>query len=109
MIMQAYGDIILNDGLSKFGVASEASRDEIFIAKYKIVYIFSKSIEKYVPLLRKYGLEEKEKLVTAWETFSKQTPGICRSVNINGNDIYNVRDKLAEHGMYKGQIREEGT
>lgn len=109
MIMQAYGEIILNDGMSRFGIASEVSRDEIFIAKYKIVYIFSKSIDKYVPLMHKYGLEETDTLVTAWDTFSKQAPGICRRVNINGDDIYSIRDKLLNHGMYKGEIREEGT
>jgi hypothetical protein len=108
MIMQAYGEILFNDGMIKIGISSQVSREELFIAKYKIVFIYSKDKDKYVPLMEKYGLTETDPLVTAWDTFSAEHPGLCRRIKIKGKDGYYVRDKLIELGMYKGEIRVEG-
>jgi hypothetical protein len=104
LIMQAYGEILFCDGMSKFAVASHVSKDEIFIEKYKLVYIMSENSDKYIPLLNKYGIIEKETLDTVWKTFLPEYPGECRRIRIKGKDIYYVVKKLREQGMYTGKI-----
>jgi len=99
-ILNKYGEILFNDGMSQFGIASHKTRDELFIMKYKIVCLFSEDINQYLPLLDKYGIYETESLTTAWNTFSRKKPGECRSVEINNKTIYNVVEELTEFGLY---------
>jgi hypothetical protein len=104
MIMQAFGELLFNDGMSKFGIAAHVSGDEMFIDKYKIVSVFSKDLDKHVPLMSKYGIYETDSLITPWDTFSRENPGESRRIKVNGRDIYYVTEKLIEMGMYTGKI-----
>ena len=103
-IMKEHGDLLLNDGMVQFGIASHKSRDEIFIRKYKLVDIFSNDIKQYIPLMQKYDIVETEHLITVWNTFSKEHPGECSKVIINNQDIYDVVEMLKEKGMYQAKI-----
>ncbi len=103
-IMDQFGEILFQDGMSQFGVASHRSGDEIFIQKYKIVAIFSKDIAKYIPLMNQYGISETDHLITAWDTFSQEHPGSCSRVHIKDKDIRDVIKSLKEKGMYRAKI-----
>jgi hypothetical protein len=105
-IMASYGQLLLSDGLSQFAIASHKSHEEIFIQTYKVVSIYSETPEKYVGLLTKYGLHETNKLTTAWNTFSQDYPGECRSICMEGLDAYTVADILKKQGMYRAKIIE---
>lgn len=105
-IMASYGQLLLSDGISQFAIASHKSHEEIFIQKYKVVSIYSEMPEKYVGLLTKYGLHETDKLITAWNTFSQDYPGECRSICIEGLSAYTVADILKKQGMYRAKIIE---
>lgn len=106
MIMASYGQLLLSDGLSQFAIASHQSHEEIFVQEYKVVSIYSKMPEKYAALLTKYGLHKTDRLITAWDTFSQDYPGECRSVCIEGLDAYHVADVLKKQGMYRAKIVE---
>ena len=103
-ILQLYGDLLLNDGISQFGIASHSDGDEIFIRKYKIVNICSKDINQYVHLMKKHGISETKDLITAWDTFSRDYPGECSKVTINNQDIFDVVEILKKKGMYRAKI-----
>lgn len=103
-IMNSYGQLLLSDGMSQFAIASHQSKDEIFIQKYKVVSIYSKSIEKHAPLLEKYKLRKTDALITAWDTFTHDHPGECRRICIEGMDAYDVADILKTRGMYRAKI-----
>ncbi len=105
-IMSSYGQLLLSDGLSQFAIASHESHEEIFIQKYKVVSIYSRMPEKYVDLLTKYGLHETDKLITAWNTFSRDYPGEFRRICMEGIDAYTVADILKKQGMYRAKIIE---
>lgn len=107
-ILYDYGDIILNDGMSKFAVASIPSKDEIFIEKYKITYLYGRDLDKHTELMKKYSIRETESLVTAWDTFSPEHPGRCSRIDINGIDIYYVVNELKKLGMYRAKVIETG-
>lgn len=89
-ILQQYGDLILNDGFAQLAIASHTTHDEMFIQKYKLIDIYCSNPAVYFNLLKKYGLKQTDKLVTAWDTFFHETPGeVCR-VEINGINVFDV-------------------
>lgn len=105
-IIEKYGQILLEDGMSQFAVASHVNNEEIFIQKYKLTAFYSSSPRRFIPFLQRYGLTETDNLITVWNTFSQETPGECRRVSINGFDVYDVAEQLKKHGMYRAKIIE---
>lgn len=103
-IMNSYGELLLRDGSTQFAIASHQTKDEIFIQTYKVVSIYSKTPEKYIPLLKKYGLRKTRNLITAWDTFSREHPGDCYAMNIDGFSAFDVARILKEQGMYRAKI-----
>lgn len=105
-IIEKYGQILLEDGMSQFAVASHVNNEEIFIQKYKLTAFYSSSPRRFIPFLQRYGLTETDNLITLWNTFSQETPGECRRVSINGFDVYDVAEQLKKQGLYRAKIIE---
>ena len=105
-IMEKYGQILLEDGMSQFAVASHVNNEEMFIQKYKLTAFYSSSPRRFIPFLQRYGLTETDNLITVWNTFSQETPGECRRVSINGFDVYDVAEQLKKQGLYRAKIIE---
>lgn len=105
-IIEKYGQILLEDGMSQFAVASHVNNEEIFIQKYKLTAFYSSSPRRFNPFLQRYGLTETDNLITVWNTFSQETPGECRRVSINGFDVYDVAEQLKKQGLYRAKIIE---
>lgn len=105
-IIERYGQILLEDGMSQFAVASHVNNEEIFIQKYKLTAFYSSSPRRFIPFLQRYGLTETDNLITVWNTFSQETPGECRRVSINGFDVYDVAEQLKKQGLYRAKIIE---
>ena len=105
-IFQTYGNLLLNDGMSQFAIASHKTGDEIFIRKYKLVDFLGENRLNFIPLLEKYGIVETKNLKTAWDTFTHDTPGECTRIYIDGKDIYDVVSELKEKGLYSAKIVE---
>jgi len=99
--------LLFSDGMLQFAIASHESHEEIFIQKYKVVSIYSNTPEKYISLLEKYSLKETGNIVTPWNTFSREYPGECSKICIDGLDVYSVADILKSQGMYRAKIIEE--
>ena len=106
VILRQYGDLLLNDGISQFAVASHATGDEMFIQKYKLINIYCSNPAKYFDFLKKYGLKQTDNLITAWTSFSHETPGEAHCIKINGIDVFDVYDELVKMGMYDAKIIE---
>lgn len=102
-IIEKYGQILLEDGMSQFAVASHVNNEEIFIQKYKLTAFYSSSPRRFIPFLQRYGLTETDNLITVWNTFSQETPGECRRVSINGFDVYDVAEQLKKQGLYRAK------
>lgn len=105
-IIEKYGQILLEDGMSQFAVASHVNNEEIFIQKYKLTAFYSSSPRRFIPFLQRYSLTETDNLITVWNTFSQETPGECRRVSINGFDVYDVAEQLKKQGLYRAKIIE---
>lgn len=102
-------DILVHDGLSAFGIGNPVG-EEIGKYKYNIVQVFCREehTQKYAPIFEEQGIPKTRNLITAWETFTQNTPGECEQyANENGLTIYDVIDWLKKHGMYRAEVRED--
>lgn len=102
-----YGDLLVNDGLSKFGFGGHKSHDEIMLDSYNVVTIYSKELSKFYDFFEPHNIQFVEELVTAWGTFSKTSPGISEIYESNGKTVYDLPVELAEWGIYLVETRTE--
>lgn len=102
-----YGDLLINDGLSKFGFGGHKSHDEIMLDSYNVVTIYSKELSKFNDFFEPHNIQFVEELVTAWKTFSKTSPGISEIYESNGKTVYDLPTELSEWGIYLAETRTE--
>ena len=102
MILDGYGELLYQDGLSAFAIGSLTTEEELFVQKYKVLSIYSETAKRFVPLLKKYGIEPTGHLVTAWDTFSEEKPGATERLEIAGQTVPDMIKELCKIGMYKG-------
>ena len=102
-----YGDLLVNDGLSKFGFGGHKSHDEIMLDSYNVVTIYSKELSKFNDFFEPHNIQFVEELVTDWGTFSKTSPGISEIYESNGKTVYDLPVELAEWGIYLVETRTE--
>jgi len=106
-IMQKYGELLLNDGMSQFAVYSHGTMDGVYVQKYKIVSIYGPNPPQYLDFLHKYGVVETDKLLTVWNTFTHETPGEARTIKVDGIDCFQLFLELEKLGMYVAKIVED--
>ena len=106
-LLSRYGDLLVNDGLSKFGFGGHKSHDEIMLDSYNVVTIYSKELSKFNDFFEPHNIQFVEELVTAWKTFSKTSPGISEIYESNGKSVYDLPTELAEWGIYLAETRTE--
>lgn len=102
MILDGYGELLYQDGLSAFAIGSLATEEELFVQKYKVLSIYSPRIGRFAKLLERFGVTRTDKLVTAWDTFSKEHPGEVQRLEIAGQTVPDMIRELQKIGMYKG-------
>lgn len=105
--LDTFGELLANDGLSSFGFGSQHNNDEIGAGKYNVVTIFTQDRNYYDGLFQKFGIVNTEKLVTAWDTFTEETPGHSERIRIDGKDIYSLVKELKDKGLYFAEQRED--
>ena len=107
VLLIRYGDLLVNDGLSKFGFGGHKSHDEIMLDSYNVVTIYSKELSKFNDFFEPHNIQFVEELVTAWKTLSKTSPGISEIYESNGKTVYDLPEELAEWGIYLAETRTE--
>lgn len=81
--MSGAGEILFEDGISSFGYGGHESGDEIMFGSYNVLTVLSKEIGKYDEFFKAHGIEKKNHLLTARETFDASNPGISRRVTVD--------------------------
>ena len=107
VLLIRYGDLLVNDGLSKFGFGGHKSHDAIMLDSYNVVTIYSKELSKFNDFFEPHNIQFVEELVTASETFSETSPGISEIYESNGKTVYDLPEELAEWGIYLAETRTE--
>lgn len=101
-ILDRFGGLLVQDGMSTFGFASHDNKDEIFVGKYKLtnIFAFSRDLEKYRQMLSDMGIPEEKEIRTAWSTFTKRSPGELERLEVDGMDMYEVAKALEPEGLF---------
>lgn len=102
MILDGYGELLLQDGLSAFAIGSLATEDELFVQKYKVLSIYSPQLARAEKLLARFEVPRTNKIVTAWDTFSEAHPGSAQRLEIADMTVPDMIADLQKIGMYKG-------
>ncbi len=106
-LLDAIGELLVNDGLSSFGFGSPKNKDEIIVGKYNVVKIYSYENRSYDDLFEKLEVPQTTNLITAWDTFTVDSPGISDIFELNGKDVYSIIDDFKEIGLYFAEQRED--
>lgn len=107
-VLDIVGKILLDDGISQFGVGSHITNDEIMICKYNIVNLYRNDEQSTLMTdFRNAGIRKADNLVTASDMLSPKTPGECTMCEQDGRTVYDIPPVFAELGMYMAERCEE--
>lgn len=106
-ILIRVGKLLYNDGLSSFGFGGHESNDEIMFGKYNVLTIHSANIDQYDDFFEPHEIEETDKIITAWDTFSENTPGASERYEVEGKTVFDIPKMFEEWGIYLAEQREE--
>lgn len=101
-VLDIVGEMLLDDGISQFGVGAHSSCDEMMICKYNVAYLYHNDEKSgiYDGFFEKYGINKTDNLITAWDMLSPGTPGECTICEKDGRTVYDIPSVFAELGMY---------
>lgn len=108
-VLDIVGKILLDDGISQFGVGSHITNDEMMICKYNIVNLYRNDEQStlYDGFFENAGIRKENNLVTASDMLSPATPGECTMCEQDGRTVYDIPPVFAELGMYMAERCEE--
>ena len=106
-VLSRCGELLYHDGSITFGFGGHESGDEILSEKYNIVRIFSQNIQSCQALLNEQSIPVTENLLTAWDTFTPEHPGICNRITVDGKTVYSIPEAFHSWGMYFAERRTE--
>lgn len=106
-LLDEYGELLIQDGMSSFGFGVRSFSAEIQKEKYNMVTLFAREPEQYRNFFPGLGLQEREALTTAWDTFSPSAPGECIAIPIDGRSVFDLTEELRPKGLYFAGHREE--
>ena len=98
-IMKRYGELLVNDGVSRFGFGSHENGEEIYCRNYQTVSVYGDSA-KYSKVMDKLGISCEKDMLTLWDVLSDDNGGTCSTVEINGETVNDIVTNLESEGMY---------
>lgn len=105
VLMDRYGELLINDGISKFGFGGHNSQDEIMLDKYNVINIYSQNLTEYDDFFELHEIRKVDNLITAWDTFSEATPGQSERYVYGGKTVFDLPEELKEWGIYLAETR----
>ena len=75
--------------------------------KYNVVIIYSRNLSEFEDFYESHDIEKVDNLITAWDTFTKETPGQSERCDCNGKSVCGLPKGLKEWGMYLAETRTE--
>ena len=103
-IITRYGELLINDGLTRFGFGSNSSDEEIYVLDYQQVQIYADD-DRFVPLFERLGAERVEEVKTVWENFTPENVGVSFAVEIEGETSADIPENVKSEGMYYAETR----
>lgn len=102
-VIDRFGELLANDGVSRFGFGSNATDEEIYFEDYQEFSAYLKSPQKFAEKLEKLGAKHRQSFPTLWDVLSDDNVGCLSPVELDGETVFDVPDALKSAGMYKAQ------
>lgn len=93
-----FADLLLKDGLCRYKFGTNEG-DEFSVGKYNIITVTGENVERYEELFINAKIPKTEKLITAYDTFSKETPGFTKSSSFKGISVMEIPEYLKMYGI----------
>lgn len=100
-------EVLINDGLCSFGFGCHKSQDEIMVGKYNVVSIYTANPNAFEGFFEEHKIQGVPNLVTAWDTFTPDSPGEAARVDTDGKSVYDIPNVFKEWGMYLAERKED--
>ncbi|MCD7808778.1 MAG: hypothetical protein LUH02_05490 [Erysipelotrichaceae bacterium] len=99
-IFYLFEDILLNDGLSSFGVAFDYG--QIGKSKCNMVDVYNRDVANFRDLFEDNDIHEDDQMITPYQLMNENHQGSCFLYEDNdGKCIYDVVESLKGFGLYK--------
>lgn len=105
--LRTFGEWLIHDGLSSFGIGIHSGGNEIILGKYNVVTVYTKTPQQYTGFFEAQGIREVYDLKTAWDFFTSDTPGESFLYEHKGKNIYDLVEHLKQYGLYFAERRED--
>ena len=106
-IIKRYGELLINDGLTRFGFGSNSSDEEIYVLEYQQVQVYADD-DRFIPLFEELGAERVPEVKTVWDNFTSENVGVSFAVEIEGETTADIPEILRSEGMYYAETRANG-
>lgn len=108
VFFDSFGEILVNDGLSIFGVSSHAEQIEVIKDKYNCLQVYAKNKDPFIRILEEEKIPFVEHIVLASDLIAKENPGVCEGYkDTEGRSVFDIVKFLKEKcGMYVDHIEE---
>lgn len=100
-------EVLINDGLCSFGFGCHESHDEIMVGKYNVVSVYTQNKNTFDGFFEEHEIQYVNKLLTAWDTFTQDSPGESSRVDTDGKSVYDIPDVFKDWGIYLAEQRED--
>ncbi len=97
-ILKRYGDLLINDGVSRFGFGSHRNDEEIYFSSLQTVYIYTKRNSEFESDLEALGISSDKKL-SASDKFDPENDDIIL-VELDGETVFDIAENLKSAGLY---------
>ena len=101
-LLDHYGDILVNDGPSRFGFGGYPYEDEFMFGEFQefTAYCDSVKADKLCGMLDKLGAVKQDKADSLRNYMSDDDEGILSPVESDGITVYDLPELLHDAGMY---------
>lgn len=101
-ILERYGDLLINDGVTNFGFGSLETETEIYAMPFQTIMLYNKNDTRgFEKILKQDNITElkPEKFITIDSLLSKNNPADRVMVEFNGETVFDVIENLKEVGL----------
>lgn len=107
--LRVFGEWFVHDGMSTFGIGIHSGANEILVDKYNVVRVYTKTPQRYHGFFESHGIPEAAELKTAWDYFTRETPGDSFLYTHKGTTVYDLVEHLKQYGLYFAERRVDGS
>ena len=97
-LLDDVSELLVNDGISRFGFGCHNTSDELFKDRFNMLSLTSMFLENYSSFFQELGVPQTDNLISAWDTFDEEHIGSIDRYEVNDLDAFGLPDYLKEKG-----------